>query len=322
MTKPDPVLRAAQIINQGGIVCFPTETVYGLGANAFNESAVAAIFEIKKRPRFDPLIVHIDHTGYLEILACKIPPKATELTRAFWPGPLTVVFHKQPTVPDIVTAGLPSIAVRIPSNEIALKLIKTAAVPIAAPSANLFGTVSPTTASHVRDQLGPAVDMILDGGRCKIGIESTVISFTSEQPVLLRPGGIALEDIERTIGKIIIPEKNQHINLSPGRCNKHYSPRTELVLCNSTDEIPRNKKAALLSLAPVEERQLPSNICAKEILSDSGDLREAACNLFAAMRKLDNYNPDAIYALPVPGHGLGLAINDRLSRAAAANYLE
>jgi L-threonylcarbamoyladenylate synthase len=356
LTGSDAQIReAAGIIRSGGVVAFPTETVYGLGASAFDEKAVARVFEIKRRPYFDPLITHIDKKERLYDLALDVPALAQRLIDAFWPGPLTVILPKKPVVPDIVTAGLPGAALRMPSNEIALKLIRAAGVPVAAPSANLFGSVSPTAAEHVRAQLGGTVDMIIDGGECSVGIESTVISFMEERPALLRPGGTALEEIEEVIGKVTVPGEGEQVNRSPGRGGAHYATSAPLVLIGGVDEIgdivnnvrindgngvngnvcidgintmftdavcinPLKPvtKIGLIALSPAsvpDPAGLPSAVVKIEYLSASGDLREAACRLFAAMRRLDAAGVDTLAALPVPTAGLGLAINDRLWRA-------
>ncbi|KMQ50511.1 TsaC protein [Chitinispirillum alkaliphilum] len=316
MDGAEQISRAAGIIKQGGVVAFPTETVYGLGTNAFNEKSVARVFEVKKRPSFDPLIVHIDNENWLTELVHRIPEKAKILIDAFWPGPLSIVLPKRSKVPDIVTAGLPGVALRMPSNLVALTLIREAGVPLAAPSANPFGAISPTLASHVKEQLGEDIDMILDGGPCSVGIESTVISFLESEPVLLRAGGAELEEIQKLIGKVKVASAMEHISHSPGRCERHYSPSTPLTRLSDPKYIPTELRAGLISVAPIEKKNLPPNIVSVEILSGSGDLREAACNLFAAMRRLDSSDLEVIYSLPLSNQGLGLAINDRLSRAA------
>lgn len=327
--------RAAQKIRGGDVAAFPTETVYGLGANALDEKACAKIFEIKRRPSFDPLIVHIAQQKKLYDLVNDVPELAKKLADNFWPGPLTLVLPKKNIVPDIVTSGLAGVAVRMPKNEIALKLISLADVPVAAPSANLFGKVSPTTAEHVREQLGDMVDTIIDGGACDVGVESTIISFMNETPMLLRPGGVPLEEIEEVIGKIEIPKREEHLHQSPGRCESHYAPNAKVFLIESIDDlckidfgmISENanniKNIGLLLFGSVYKNMLSTfsklsnniNITHIENLSINGDLREAACNLFAALRKLDSTNADVIAAMTVPNVGLGLAINDRLSRA-------
>jgi len=314
----------AEIIRGGGVVAFPTETVYGLGAGAFDEKAAARVFEVKRRPFFDPLILHVGDKRWLDDLVIDVPPPARELIDRFWPGPLTVVLPKKAVVPDIVTSGLPGVAVRVPSNGTALQLINAAGVPVAAPSANLFGYVSPTTAAHVRSQLGGSVDMVIDGGECSVGIESTIISFMGGAPVMLRPGGTALEDIEDAIGKVAIPANDDLINQSPGRSEQHYATSIPLVLVNDISEVSNisgininttDGGLGLIALAPSDDLGDISGFAKIEYLSASGSLREAACNLFAAMRRLDASGVGAIAAVPVPGTGLGLAINDRLRRA-------
>ena len=314
----EQIKKAAAILREGGVVALPTETVYGLGANAFNEKALARVFEIKRRPFFDPLILHISNVKWLDNLVIDVPAATRALIEKIWPGPLTIVLPKKNIVPDIATSGLSGVALRMPSNETALALIELAGVPVAAPSANLFGYVSPTTAKHVEEQLGDSVDMIIDAGACTVGIESTIISFMNDTPTLLRPGGTPLEEIESIIGKVMIPKREDFVNHSPGRSEQHYATSAPLLQINDIKEISSidvNKKIGLLSLEPIDKSILPSNIEAVECLSKNGDLREAACNLFAAMRRLDDCGVDVIAALPVPNTGLGLAINDRLYRA-------
>jgi len=304
--------KAAEIIQEGGLVAFPTETVYGLGADALNPLAVARIFEVKNRPQFDPLIVHVADVRQAEILVLKFPEKALRLMEKFWPGPLTLVLPKSNLVPDIVTSSLPNVAIRVPNHPMALELIRQSGRPIAAPSANPFGGVSPTTASHVRQSLGSKVDMILDGGPCGIGVESTVLSFAGREPVLLRPGGLPLEEIQSLIGKVSLEAATSEKPLAPGQLLNHYAPRTMLVLDIPPADLPRDKKIGLLAFQKPED---PSAYAWVEVLSPSGDLREGAANLFAAMRRLDEKNLDVIIARLVPNEGLGRAINDRLTKA-------
>jgi len=317
------IIRAAEIIRRGGLVAFPTETVYGLGADALNARAVARIFEVKRRPRFDPLIVHISDFSMVYELCDHVDERAEKLMRAFWPGPLTIVLPKSEIVPDIVTASLPTVAVRMPAHPIALRLIEKARTPIAAPSANPFGYLSPTSADDVREMLGDRIDMIIDGGRCPIGVESTVIYIAGDKKIVLRPGGLPVEEIERVIGAVEIEshEKKQKPR-SPGQLPKHYAPRTPLVIA-SADEIRtgtvkremRHKRCGLLAFKkPTPECY--HNYDAIEVLSDKGDLVEAAANLFACLRRLDRRNLDIIYAEPVPEVGLGRAVMDRLRKAA------
>lgn len=306
--------QAAEIIRRGGLVAFPTETVYGLGADAFNPLAVARVFEVKGRPYFNPLIVHVGDPRTLDQLVKEIPPGARRLIEQFWPGPLAVVLPTREEVSGIVTAGLPSVAVRMPRHALALGLIERAGCPIAAPSANPFGYVSPTTAEHVREQLGDRVDLILDGGPCEVGVESTIVSFLEERPCLLRPGGIPLEEIESIVGPVKISSTHNSRPLSPGMLPKHYSPRTPIILAQegSSPDSYKNRKIGLLSF---QGQKIPIPFLHVEILSPKGDLREAAANLFSALRKLDALNLDLIVAEPVPEIGLGRAIMDRLRRS-------
>lgn len=311
--NPGRIQKAAQLLKAGGVVAFPTETVYGLGADAFNAQAVAQIFEIKQRPHFDPLIVHIGNPGQLSLLVTEIPAAAQALMDHFWPGPLTLVLPKNPAVPDLVTSGLPSVAVRMPGHPLALELIRQAGTPIAAPSANRFGCTSPTTAQHVFDQLADSAGLILDGGACPVGVESTIISLTGANPVLLRAGGIAVEDIERVIGPIQRQSATRTDRPSaPGQLARHYSPRTPLVFRENAPPLDA-LRVGLLSFREPARRE---NLFAVEVLSVTGNLREAAANLFACMYRLDALQLDLIMTERVPDTGLGIAINDRLQRAA------
>lgn len=303
---------AAEALRDGGLVAFPTETVYGLGADALNPRAVARIFEVKERPSFDPLIVHLADLEAVEELVTHFPPNARLLAKALWPGPLTLVLPKNPLVPDIVTAGHQTVAVRIPAHPMALALLAKSELPIAAPSANRFGCVSPTDAAHVVEQLGDQVDVILDGGSCSVGVESTIVSFAERTPLLLRPGGIPLEEIEGHVGPVRIPGPQEHRTSSPGRQAKHYATRTPLVL-TSAPPPSGERRVGLLSLTEPEDLEPYQAI---EVLSPTGDLREAAANLFSAMRRLDAQKLDLILATPVEEVGLGRAIMDRLRRAA------
>ncbi len=308
---------AARIIRAGGVVAFATETVYGLGADATNPAAAARIFEIKARPRFDPLIVHVAEEGAARSLAARWPEQAQRLAERFWPGPLTLVLpRRMEAVPDIVTAGLPTVAVRVPAHEVALELIRRAGVPIAAPSANRFGSVSPTTAKHVRESLGDSVDLILDGGPCRAGIESTIIGLGSEGPALLRPGAIAVEEIELIVGAVGRPPRRLAPGApaaAPGMFERHYATATPLHFTGDAPPSLDRGRCGRLCLAPPDDA---SCWRAVEALSPAGDLREAAAGLFAAMRRLDALGLDAIVADEFPDIGLGLAINDRLHRAA------
>jgi L-threonylcarbamoyladenylate synthase len=319
------IREAARIIRAGGLVAFPTETVYGLGADALAPASAARIFEAKDRPRFDPLIVHVADSSELDRLAADVPSLARALIERFWPGPLTLVLAKTAAVPDLVTSGLRTVAVRCPDHPVALDLLRQSGVPIAAPSANRFGRISPTTAEHVAEQLGDHIDYILDGGPCRVGVESTVLDVTHSRPVLLRPGGVPLEDIEAVIGPVAVRaagdssiESASAPRSSPGLLPHHYAPRTPLVISAdaSTETwqlasaVPR---IGLLAFTPED----PFGFAAIETLSPAGDLRQAAAGFFAALTRLDHQDLDLIVARPFPECGLGCALNDRLRRAAA-----
>jgi L-threonylcarbamoyladenylate synthase len=270
---------------------------------------VARIFEAKSRPQFDPLIVHVADLRQAEILVTKLPEAALRLAEKFWPGPLTLVLPKSDLVPDLVTSSMPTVAIRVPRHPLALELIRESGRPIAAPSANPFGQVSPTTAEHVRRCLGNKVDLILDGGACAVGVESTIVSLVGKTPVLLRPGGVPLEEIEALVGPVTVQTQAGPKPMAPGQLEHHYAPRTPLFLGHSG----HGGRVGYLGL------QTPGNADRYQVieaLSEKGDLREAAACLFAAMRRLDDLGLDRIEAFPVPHEGLGLAINDRLQRAA------
>ncbi|MGZ3538922.1 MAG: L-threonylcarbamoyladenylate synthase, partial [Thermodesulfobacteriota bacterium] len=286
----------------------------------FNALAVARIFEVKRRPYFDPLIVHVASPANVEKLVKEIPPSAKRLMERFWPGPLTVVLLKEKNIPDLVTGGLPTVAIRMPDHPMALSLIKESGCPIAAPSANPFGYLSPTTAEHVRDQLSDRVDLILDGGPCPVGVESTIVSFLEGKSRLLRPGGVPLEEIESIVGKVEVSPTNDRPS-APGMLPRHYAPRTPIVLNWNEKNIGfyKNKNIGLLAFQEKENNGKFRHI---EVLSKKGDLREAAANLFAAIRRLDAMNLDFILAEPITEAGLGRAIMDRLRRASGARFTD
>ena len=308
------ITKAAQIIQSGGLVAFPTETVYGLGANALNTLAVAKIFEAKKRPLFDPLIVHIANTLSLKELIQETPPAAKKLIHHFWPGPLTIIFKKTKIVPDLVTAGFDTVAIRMPNHPIALELIKESRCPIAAPSANPFGKLSPTQANHVKKHLNDAVDMILDGGRCQRGLESTIIDITQDPPRILRSGALAIEDIKKIIKNVHLEDLTE-TKISPGSLPTHYAPQTKLVLLKESEPFPKPKAGAgYLVFGPLEPMlEKSTNV---QLLSTSEDLTEAAANFFDSLHELDNQNLKVIYVKPFKKTGLGAAMMDRLVKAA------
>ncbi|OHE78725.1 MAG: threonylcarbamoyl-AMP synthase [Verrucomicrobia bacterium GWF2_62_7] len=305
------IKKAAALIKAGGVVAFPTETVYGLGADGLNPAACARIFEIKARPRFDPLILHECSAARARKLFSRVPKAALRLMKAFWPGPLTLVLPKASAVPEIVTAGLKTVAVRVPANPHALALIKASGRPIAAPSANSFGRLSPTTAAHVEKQLGSGPDLILDGGKTRIGVESTIVTFSKGRPVLLRPGGLPLEEIEKIAGPAALKARQGGPPQAPGCLKKHYAPNTGIRFILPGAAVRPDAKAGYLAF----RRKPGGNWGAVKVLSRTGDLREAAAGLFAALHQLESSGVQTIYVERVPAHGLGRAIMDRLKRA-------
>lgn len=309
--------RAASVLRGGGLVAFATETVYGLGADAENVTAVARVFEAKGRPRFDPLIVHIADAGDAARFVREWPSIAGQLAERYWPGPLTLVLPKSSRAPDLVTAGLPNVALRVPGHPLARDFIRRSGRAVAAPSANRFGQVSPTTAAHVLDQLSDRIDLVLDGGPCRVGVESTVIDLTGPLARILRPGGVTREELSKVLG-YELPLANQTIEAgiaaaAPGMLRQHYAPRTPVELVPSLDGAPASRSTAVLGFQRVPDGRWR----AVEVLSETGDLREAAARFFAALRRLDACGADRILAAPFPDVGLGLALNDRLRRAAA-----
>lgn len=306
---------AADRLSAGKVVAIPTETVYGLAANALQPETVAHIFTIKQRPSFDPLIVHIAAIGEVDTYAAAFPQKALQLAEAFWPGPLTLVLPKKPIIPDIVSAGLPTVGLRMPKHPLTQALLQSIAFPLAAPSANPFGYISPTTAQHVYDQLGERVDYILDGGSCTVGLESTIIGFINEEPVLYRLGGIALEALERVVGPITLQLNVSSNPQAPGQLKTHYAPRKPLFVGDiPTLAIGKDlSKWAILSFRKAYADLSPGKAI---ILSPTGNLEEAAAKLFESLRMLDQWNGDGILAEHFPDKALGRAINDRLRRAA------
>lgn len=320
------IARAADVVRQGGAVGFPTETVYGLGVNAFDERAVAKMFELKGRPRFNPVIVHASDLEQVRQIVADFPDQARALADAFWPGPLTLVLPKRPSVPDLVTAGLATVGVRVPAHSAARELIEQAGTAVAAPSANRSGRVSPTTAQHVLAEFGDDLPIILDAGPCVGGVESTVVSLAGSRPVVMRLGGVTVEELGRVVGPADVsaevpadPDDAERARASPGMLERHYAPRTPLHLVDKLDglDVPAlGRRAGLLTLTdPGSQARAFVSV---ECLSAAGELREAAANLFAALRRLDDASLDVIVALRVPEHGLGRAINDRLSRASTA----
>ena len=306
--------RAKAVLDAGGLVAIPTETVYGLAGNALDEEVVAKIFEAKNRPSFDPLIVHTDSLEKIRSFTKSIPTQAEQLASKFWPGPITLLVEKQALVPDLTTSGLNSVACRVPEHQLTLKLLSTLDYPLAAPSANPFGYVSPTSAQHVNDQLGDKVDYILDG-ESQVGIESTIISFIDERPKVLRLGGLSVEDIEGEIGQVDVALHSSSKPSAPGMLKSHYAPRKTIVLLNEVklhDITDYSEFGAIMFQQQIAE--LPNDN--QLVLSKSGDVKEAAKNLFKFLRELDNRSHiQTIFTEYVPNEGLGRALNDRIKRA-------
>jgi L-threonylcarbamoyladenylate synthase len=349
---------AAAAIRRGELAVFPTETVYGLGGDAFNPSALAKIFEAKARPRFDPLIIHIadfaslENIADLSLLEKSVREKISRLTASLWPGPLTLILPKQPSVPDLATSGLATAAVRFPSHPAAQCLIRLSTGAVAAPSANRFGCLSPTQAEHVAEQLGDKVDIILDGGRTSVGVESTVLDLSSGAPRILRPGGISREQIEALIGPLEAPpsmplvpatgnsntaQPDSDVIVSPGQLKSHYAPSVPLTVHRREEMIACGYDASegylffdgssrdtwLTRQNQKDAGGMDSGTGQKGVwrLSEKGDPVEAAANLFAILHEMDKFDYSRIRAELAPSGGLGDAINDRLTRAAVINDL-
>lgn len=324
---------ASRLFREGQLVGFPTETVYGLGANALNEDAVRSIFAAKGRPADNPLIVHIWNRNQLNDL-CEIPPMAEKLMDAFWPGPLTMLFPRKETVPDVVTAGLPTVAIRMPSHPVAFEMLKACSLPIAAPSANRSGKPSPTTAKHVLDDMNGIIPLILDGGSCDVGVESTVLDICHGQPTVLRPGGITKEMLEDVLGQevalagsILRPLKPDEKALSPGMRYKHYAPSGTVTLVSGKESNVLSAMKKLVAEAR-NDGQKSCVMCFTEHVEalkdcnphDLGSIRsddEVAHRLFDTLRRLDDEHMDQIYSEVVLPEGVGLAVMNRLGRAAA-----
>lgn len=311
---------AARRLRAGGIVAIPTETVYGLAGDAFNPSALAKIFQAKGRPVFDPLILHIASFDSLEKIAKSIPEKALTLAQKFWPGPLTLVLPKRDNVPDLATSALPTVAIRFPSHPIARQIIREADTPLAAPSANLFKHISPTTALHVEEQLKGKIDGIVDGGACEVGVESTILSFSNAIPTLLRPGAITLEMIQESIGEVVQKKSSSSPGRAmeaPGLMDSHYKPSVPLFYGKVEDfeTLPENTVRIAFGNQP---GKIPPTLN----LSLKENLVEATANLYAHMHALDCKENSLILVDPIPLTGLGLALNDRLCRASLKSLTE
>lgn len=330
---------AANIIRKGGLVAFPTETVYGLGADALNPKAVLGLFEAKKRPLDNPPIIHVDNFSQIKKLSKMIPNRAKLLMDEFWPGPLTLIFQRSENVPIASTAGLDTVAIRMPKHNVALALIKISKCPIAAPSANLSGKPSPTLAKHVFNDLDGRIDAILDGGSTRIGVESTVVNFTSYPPEVLRPGGISIEELQRIINDIkihplVLADKKMAVDkiLSPGMKHKHYAPKAGVVLVEGSVSSVVKKITELANYHKLKELKVGILATQETIdfynadvvmsLGSRFNLGVIAKNLFSLLREFDDENVDVIIAEGIPNEGLGLAVMNRLRKAAGYNIVK
>ncbi|MEQ1585243.1 MAG: L-threonylcarbamoyladenylate synthase [Cyclobacteriaceae bacterium] len=310
------IVKAKSLLEQGELVAIPTETVYGLAGNALDSNAVVKIFKVKDRPQFDPLIVHVANFQQAKELVESFPEKAEKLAARFWPGPLTFLLKKKSFIPDLVTSGMDTVGIRCPDHDVTRSLLQSLSFPLAAPSANPFGYVSPTRPEHVNDQLGNKIQYILDGGECRVGIESTIIGFENDSPTVFRLGGLTIEDIEKVIGKVDIQLNSSSNPKTPGQLRSHYSPRKKVAWGTLSELISQypTVKTGILAFQKKVAGIDPAN---QIVLSDTGNLEEAAQHLFAALRELDKKGIEIILAEALPDIGLGKAINDRLRRASA-----
>lgn len=314
------ITTAAAFLNQEQLVAIPTETVYGLAGNIFSETAITRIFKMKQRPLFNPLIVHTHSLVSVSQFVREIPPKAAQLAQAFWPGSLTLVLPKKNSVPDLITAGKDTVAVRVPNHPITLELLRALDFPLAAPSANPFGCISPTLPEHVQQYFNGQLKMVLDGGPCIQGIESTIVGFDQGEPIIYRLGSIAVEAIEAVVGPVQILNKKEHKPQAPGMLSRHYAPNTPTFLVEDIQEFivaHPDKKIGVLSFS--EAVVLPQ-VLSLQLLSPTANLHEAMSRLYAAMHTLDALQLDMIVAQRFPEEGLGKSINDRLQRATQGKY--
>ena len=314
--SPASIERAVTILREGGVVAFPTETVYGLGADACNALAVARIFEVKKRPHFDPLIIHLAERAWVQRYAKSVPQQAEKLMDRFWPGPLTIIFEKQALIPDIVTSGLPTVAVRMPSHPVARDLIAGLGKPVAAPSANPFGYVSPTKALHVARMFSGKLPVVLDGGSSFFGLESTIVSVRDGRVILHRHGAVSLEELVEAVGDVDEKRADGVID-APGQLPYHYAPHKALKIVRTPEEITTPESSFLAFRTPATK---PASKHVRT-LSPDGDLREAAANFFSFLIELDCEESDIIFAEQIPETGLGRAMMERLKKAAKKSPL-
>jgi L-threonylcarbamoyladenylate synthase len=306
------IKKAKQLLESGELVGIPTETVYGLAGNALNPNSVLSIFKVKERPEFDPLIVHVPSLFAAEKYVDHLPDVAVALALKFWPGPLTLLLKKKHIIPDLVTSGLDTVGLRCPDHPLTRELLEILDFPLAAPSANPFGYVSPTTPLHVQEQLGQKIPYILDGGSCRVGIESTIVGFEDKEPIVYRMGGLSIETLESYLGKIKVQLHSTSNPKAPGQLKSHYAPSKRVIIGDIESLLEKYPAHCSSILSFQKDFQSPNQI----ILSKSGSLDEAAQNLFSALRTLDKMPAEIILAELLPEEGLGRAINDRLRRAA------
>lgn len=309
------ISKAIALLTAEELVAIPTETVYGLAGNIYSEKAIKAIFETKKRPFFNPLIVHIPSVEYLSNIVEHVPEKAKLLAEAFWPGPITLVLKKKATIPDLITADKDTVAVRVPNHPITLELLKQLPFPLAAPSANPFSSISPTSAAHVEDYFKDKIKMVFDGGTCKSGIESTIIGFENDEPIIYRLGSAAIEAIEAVVGKVELKNKMDVAPDAPGMLARHYAPKTKTILTDNIIDSVKHYTHKKIGLLVFNSEFKSEAISIRIVLSKTGDLSEAASKFYEALHQLDKEDIDIIIAEKFPDYGLGKSINDRLTRA-------
>lgn len=312
------IAKAVELLNNNEVVAIPTETVYGLAGNIYSEQAIQKIFSVKKRPYFNPLIVHVSSIEQAKSLATEFPAAAKKLAEAFWPGSLTLILKKQPQVPDIITAGKDSVALRIPNHPVALALLRQLDYPLAAPSANPFGSISPTQASHVDGYFNDQIALVLDGGPCENGIESTIMGFENNKPVVYRLGAISLEDIEAVIGKVSVKNKKEVAPLAPGMLSRHYAPKTKTHLVEHVALFLEQHTGKKIGVIVHSENIKGNELITVKTLPNTANLKEAASLLYLTMHQLDALELDLIVAQRFLDHGMGKSINDRLERATKA----
>ena len=308
------IQKAVQLLTNEQLVAIPTETVYGLAGNIFSEKAIKSIFSTKKRPFFNPLIVHIPSIDSLDEIVIHVPEKAKLLATAFWPGSMTLVLKKSDKIPDIITAGKDTVAVRVPNHPVTLELLKQLPFPLAAPSANPFGSISPTKPEHVERYFKNDIQQVLDGGSCTNGIESTIIGFENDKPIIYRLGALALEDIEAVVGQITIKNKKEESPDAPGMLARHYAPSTRTFLVDNIANEVEKHQGKKIGVLPFKS-SLNDGSLTEIILSKNGSMQEAASKLYNSLHELDSLNLDVIIAERFPDNGLGKSINDRLQRA-------